>query len=112
MANGGYTNAPSTKDYYASSVFYTYAPGAALAKHRIVTEKDKIYSALDRTVCSSALRQRGAIIESDGRSNILVYDSRGALIARFKAPPLVSLSGLRPGFYIVEGVGEIMKVIL
>lgn len=112
VANDRYTDALSTKDYYASSVFYTYAPGAALAKHRIVTEEDKIYTTLDHAVCSPALRQRGAIIESDGRSDILVYDSRGALTARFKAATMVSLSGLRPGFYIVECGGEIIKAIL
>lgn len=100
-----------TKDYYAKTVFYTYAPGAALARHSIVTEEDKIYTALAETSAGRGLRVCGRTVTGVGDTNVIVYDACGNVVAAYEPAKEISLD-LAPGLYIVKNGRETVKVIL
>ena len=101
-----------TKDYYEHTTFYTYAPGAALARHSIVTEEDKIYTAITEIKAESPLRLNGKTLLGCEYSPVAVHTSSGSLVAEYPAATAIDLSLLPSGIYIIKSGKSAIKAAL
>lgn len=101
-----------TKDYYEHTTFYTYAPGAALARHSIVTEEDKIYTALTEISAESPLRLNGKTLHGCEYSPIAIHTPSGSLVAEYPAAAAIDLSLLPSGIYIIKSGKSAIKAAL
>lgn len=101
-----------TKDYYERTTFYTYAPGAAIAKHHIVTEEDKIYTALTEISAESPLRLDGKTLYGCEGAPAAVYSPSGTLVAEYPAAAAIDLSILTSGIYIIKSGNSTIKAAL
>lgn len=101
-----------TKDYYEHTTFYTYAPGAALARHSIVTEEDKIYTALTEIKAESPLRLNGKTLLGCENSPVAVHTPSGSLVAEYPAATAIDLSLLPSGIYIIKSGKSAIKAAL
>lgn len=101
-----------TKDYYERTTFYTYTPGAALAKHHIVTEENKIYTSLTEINQEESVRLDGSTLLGCERGPVAIHNPFGALVAEYPAAPAINLSSLAPGIYIIRSGKTIMKAAL
>lgn len=101
-----------TKDYYEHTTFYTYAPGAALARHSIVTEEDKIYTALTEISAESPLRLDGKTLHGCEYSPIAIHTPSGSLVAEYPAAATIDLSLLPSGIYIIKSGKSTIKAAL
>lgn len=101
-----------TKDYYEHTTFYTYAPGAALARHSIVTEEDKIYTALTEIKAESPFRLNGKTLLGCEYSPVAVHTPSGSLVAEYPAATAIDLSLLPSGIYIIKSGKSAIKAAL
>ncbi len=101
-----------TKDYYEHTTFYTYAPGAALARHSIVTEEDKIYTSITEIKAESPLRLNGKTLLGCEYSPVAVHTSSGSLVAEYPAATAIDLSLLPSGIYIIKSGKSAIKAAL
>ena len=99
-------------DYNVSTVFYTYAPGASLARHTITTETDLIYTGITTAESDAGISLVGRFLTTDGTNPVLVYDADGRSVAAFPAETETVLDKLAPGFYIVKCGSETLKAVL
>lgn len=99
-------------DYNVSTVFYTYAPGASLARHTITTETDLIYTGITTAESDAGISLVGRVLTTDGTNPVLVYDADGRSVAAFPAETETVLDKLAPGFYIVKCGSETLKAVL
>lgn len=99
-------------DYNVSTVFYTYAPGASLARHTITTETDLIYTGITTAESDAGISLEGRVLTTDGTNPVLVYDADGRSVAAFPAETETVLDKLAPGFYIVKCGSETLKAVL
>lgn len=103
----------ATKDYYVENVFYTYAPGASLAKHHIITEEDKIYTALAEVeAVGNSLKLEGKTLQTAGDETISFYNACGSKVAEYAPAKEVSLENLPTGFYLIKCGKETVKALL
>ena len=100
-----------TKDYFKTTTFYTYAPGAALAKHRITTEEDKIYTALSEPTTTQMLRVEGGIIVSGGDAPVVVCNAGGSVVAEYAPAREINAEALGCGLYIIRCGMETVKAV-
>ncbi|MCM1071810.1 MAG: hypothetical protein NC210_05015 [[Clostridium] fimetarium] len=99
-------------DYNVNTVFYTYAPGASLARHTITTETDLIYTGIATAESDAGISLEGRVLTTDGKNSVLVYDADGRSVAAFPAETETHLDKLAPGFYIVKCGSETLKAVL
>ncbi len=99
-------------DHNSSTTFYTYAPGAALARHTITTESEKVQTGVSQVGSEGGLTLEGRVVRTSGTAPVAVYDAYGRLVAERAAAGEVSLDGLAPGFYIVRSGSETLKAVL
>ncbi len=112
VIEGPQSPAPSRdNNFYNETAFFTYAPGVKLAKHRVITETDLIYTALDTPRVSPTLTLEGRSLSNPSGETVTIYDSAGKLINATNAT-IVNLESLPQGFYVAKSANSVTKVIL